>query len=283
MMKLMVWISFFVLSSGAWAASDDDAETETEEASLEEIAAEAKALELLGEGSDLGAPEAGVGTDDLLENARGELSVNPASTLPMEPTPSVLDQFYGVQTVDVPSSVRKEAPPVVKELVPEKSPIKPRQDSAVFQGQGWRQQYHSGRTLSSTGLRMGRVGTGLLFGGMVLAVVFDSEEFLVVGAVSGLGTIWAGSGVTAAGTYRSHAALAKGGLVTRGCAGCLGAWVTAIHPFTSPFSYLFSMTHRASDAQVYRGKAEGPVSSSSIRVSPVMTRLGPGLGLNGTF
>jgi hypothetical protein len=281
MMKLMVWISFFVLSSGAWAASDDDAETETEEASIEEIAAEAKALELLGEGSDLGAPEAGVGADDLLEIARDELSVNPTSTLPMEPTPSVLDQFYGVQTVDVPSSVRKEAPPVVKELVPEKSPIKPGQGSALVQGQGWRHQYHSGRTLSSMGLRMGRVGTALVLGAVPLAVV--SEELYIIHAVIGLGTIWAGSGVTAAGTYRSHAALAKGGLVTRGCVGCLGSWVTAIHPFTSPFSYLFSMAHRASDAKVYRGKAEGPVSSSSIRVSPVMTRLGPGLGLNGTF
>jgi hypothetical protein len=131
------------------------------------------------------------------------------------------------------------------------------------------------------GLRMGRVGTGLVLGGVLLVAV--SEELFYIAAVPGLGIIWAGSGVTAAGTYRSHAALAKGGLVTRGCGGCLGAWVTAIHPFTTPFSYLFSMTHRASDAKVYRGKAEGPVSSSSIRVSPVMTRLGPGLGLNGTF
>ena len=282
-MKLITFFLAFTLSMNVWAGSDDESEdAETEEPSLEEMAAEAKALELLGDDPAPSSLEAVLGTDALLESARSVLGANPEPTRPMESTPPVLEQ-----TLDAPTSGRQGGPPVVRELPPEKEPAKPPQAPALYQGQKWREQYHSGRELSKKGFVMGGVGTGLVLGGaLVMVITDDFGGGFVLGAlvgVGGLGTIWAGSAVTAAGTYRTHSALAKGGLASPVCVGCIGAWATAVYAPTVPVSYLISGGKHIAFAEIYRENARGKLRSSGIRLAPVFGQAGAGLSVKGAF
>ena len=176
---------------------------------------------------------------------------------------------------------------MVRKLPPEREPAKPRKTPNLYQDQKWRAQYHSGRELSKKGFVMGGVGAGLVAGGVLLTSLDTSYGggFVIgtLATVGGLGTIWAGSGVTAAGTYRTHSALAKGGLVSPVCVGCIGAWATAVYPLTVPVSYLISFSKRLMLVDTYNGARQSNARSSGVKVSPVLTRFGPGLGLTGAF
>jgi len=282
-MKWITLILAFNLSTNVWAGSDD----ETEEPSLEEVAAEAKALQLLGEDSESGTPEVGLGSEALLGSAPGELDANPQSTLPVEPDPPELEQ-----TLEAPTSGRPAGPPVVRGLPPEKEQPKPPQAPALYQGLKWRDRYHSGRDLSKKGFKTGAVGGGMVVGGLALFLASwakaDSHPDLgmsvgLMSAATGGVAFWGGAGMSAWGASKSHSALARAGIVNRPCLGCVGAWATAIHPWTLPISYLSSFVQIEVDKEQYKGAVrDGPVSST-IRLAPVFGQTGAGLSVKGAL
>lgn len=268
-----------------WGSSDDEGEgAESEESSLEAKAAEARALELLGEESEEPSPEMDGELNLFIEEQRGEVGTSPPINTPLESTPSspieAPETLHPGWEDDLP---KKEGILDPEHLEDESKKTKERN----FKGSAWKQQYYSGRELTKTGYRVGAVGAGVTVGGIVVAGVLSGSggyEGLIVGglvAASGLGVMWGGSAFAAAGTYRSYSALAKADIAGPVCIGCVGAWATAIYPLTVPISYVLSAATQSTLYEAY--KQGGHSGAISLRMSPIVTRSGPGLGVNGTF
>jgi hypothetical protein len=165
----------------------------------------------------------------------------------------------------------------------------PRKKVRSSNGNRWETDYQAGRRLSKRGFTMGGVGLGMVVGGIALGLASygaGSDAGVGLGlfsAVGGFAAIWGGAGVSAWGATKSHSALARAGIVNRGCVGCVGAWATAIYPLTVPVSYLSSFVQMEVDRSKYEKAVRyGPVSST-IRLAPVFGRTGTGLSVKGAF
>jgi len=192
----------------------------------------------------------------------------------------------------LPTNVRAGSDDETEEHSSEKEPAKPPQATALYQDQKWREQYHSGRDLSKKGFKTGAVGGGMIVGGFALFFASwakaDSHPDLgmsvgLMSAATGGVAFWGGAGMSAWGASKSHSALARAGIVNRPCLGCVGAWATAIPPWTLPISYLSSFVQIEVDKKQYKGALRDGPESSTIRLAPVFGEGGAGLSVNGAF
>ena len=105
--------------------------------------------------------------------------------------------------------------------------------------------------------------------------------------IGGSGAMWVGGAVTQSGTSTAHRALADKRLVPRGCASCTISWMMLAPPIVIiglPISYIISATERASLRKAYSNYRYGSGRyQPSLRLTPIATRTGTGLGIAGTF
>ncbi len=149
-----------------------------------------------------------------------------------------------------------------------------------------------GATLGRAGLISGGVGIGFVFVGVLQSSGYNFFEgpvqnvgygFMAVGGLSAI----VGGNMAAAGTMRSHRALADAGLRKRRCGLCNAAWATAIpiptpaYLVTLPLSYGISGAKRQIDRAVYDKAVKPPMST--LQVSPNLGPTGAGIRISGTL
>jgi hypothetical protein len=133
----------------------------------------------------------------------------------------------------------------------------------------WESDYSSGRVLAHKGIKVAKFGAAALVGGIALFIVDDmaaegsvrgtelgvAQNLALISVLGGIGSILVAAPMTAAGTTRSHRALARGGHAGAGCGLCIASWVLAIPtplaPITHPASFGASAMQRADDHARY--------------------------------
>lgn len=163
----------------------------------------------------------------------------------------------------------------------------------------WESDYSSGRLLAHKGTKLAKIGVATVALGFVLFTVDDmaaegsvrgtelgvAQNLALISVLGGIGSILVAAPMTAAGTTRSHRALARGGHAGAGCGLCIASWVLAVPsplaPITHPASFGASSMQRAADhAQYLRVKAS-PLTK--VQIAPFINQAGPGLGVSGDF
>ena len=162
------------------------------------------------------------------------------------------------------------------------------------------QKFVAGLNTAKTGTSIRKVGwlifvPGLVVTGIGVATYFSGGEgALYLGggmlAAGGL-TIYTGTAGSAYGTSVAHRALAKAGAIPQLCIHCLVSWAALVpHPYTVwitvPLSISISKSHRKWLVGAYQNYRNGQSRSQylpTLRISPIATRSGPGLGLAGEF
>jgi hypothetical protein len=142
-----------------------------------------------------------------------------------------------------------------------------------------------GLLMSLAGIQVGFASPGAEFG-------FNS---LLVGGVAltggGAAAVYLGAAQAAYGTAVAHRALASGGAIPPFCGSCVLTFV-ALTPIpmtvwaTVPISYLISSAKRNSLRREYWAYTKRTTRlrvQPTLRISPIATRSGPGLGLAGEF
>jgi hypothetical protein len=168
----------------------------------------------------------------------------------------------------------------------------------------WEARYRSGLKVAQKGTSIGKTGAKVMGAGLVLSVVgiyvgFSGGNFnenpLFIGGLAltggGAAAAYWGAAQAAYGTTVAHRALARKGIVHPFCGSCVLTFVAlAPIPITVwagvPLSYMFSDAKRHSLDNKYWAYRKGTARSRvqpTLRLSPIATRSGPGLGLAGEF
>jgi hypothetical protein len=156
--------------------------------------------------------------------------------------------------------------------------------------QDWTVRYYNGLSIANTGTTMGYIGATTIVGGLTFWLIHDSiYSYGATIAALGALTTWAGAGVAQYGTSKSHGALIEGKVINKVCSGCIVSWAALTpYPITViggvPASYLISGAHRNRLALKYAAhRRDRSKTQTTIKLTPVATRLGLGLGMAGEF
>jgi hypothetical protein len=170
-----------------------------------------------------------------------------------------------------------------------------------------KRRFVSGLNTAKKGTSIGKAGAIVMVPGLLMSLAgievgfasggaggFDLNPLLVGGVAltgGGAAAVYLGAAQAAYGTAVAHRALASGGAIPPFCGSCVLTFV-ALTPIpmtvwaTVPISYLISYAKRNSLRSKYWAYTKRTTRlrvQPTLRISPIATRSGPGLGLAGEF